>query len=305
MSSEERGGQALGVVLVALGAVMLSSKGIFAKVLYARGLDYETVVAVRAVLAVPGFFALAWWSGQSQRLRAANTAHFAWAAAGGLACYYLGAMANFYALTLIDASIERALLYTYPAMIVLALWVLHRDHPPARLLAAIGLTAVGIVLTVGALNRDLPAQDPAGVLWVLFCSATIAFYFILTSRLAVTFGAANFTAIAMTSAGAAFLMHYQIRAGWENLDMNVGDWGFMLTLVVFATVLPLFFTAEGLRRIGAQRAAVSSTIAPATAVLMAVTLLGETVTISQLLGILLIILGILALELRRKVPVVT
>ena len=37
----------------------------------------------------------------------------------GITCYYVGAMVDFWALTLIDASIERVLLFSYPAMVVL------------------------------------------------------------------------------------------------------------------------------------------------------------------------------------------
>ena len=37
------------------------------------------------------------------------------AVVAGITCYYVGAMVDFWALTLIDASIERVLLFSYPA----------------------------------------------------------------------------------------------------------------------------------------------------------------------------------------------
>ncbi|MEM8982736.1 MAG: hypothetical protein AAGC71_06895, partial [Pseudomonadota bacterium] len=49
----------LGIGMVLLGAILLGAKGVIAKRLYALGLDYTTVVAVRAVLAIPGFMLLA------------------------------------------------------------------------------------------------------------------------------------------------------------------------------------------------------------------------------------------------------
>ncbi|MEM8548284.1 MAG: hypothetical protein AAGF46_09000, partial [Pseudomonadota bacterium] len=48
----------VGVALVIIGSVLLGAKGVVAKLLYARGVDFETVVAVRSVLAIPGFWLL-------------------------------------------------------------------------------------------------------------------------------------------------------------------------------------------------------------------------------------------------------
>ncbi|GIR71017.1 MAG: hypothetical protein CM15mP74_22680 [Halieaceae bacterium] len=50
----------MGGVLVAVGAVLLAAKGLFAKVLYSLGLTFHDVAAIRSVMAVPGFALLAW-----------------------------------------------------------------------------------------------------------------------------------------------------------------------------------------------------------------------------------------------------
>jgi drug/metabolite transporter (DMT)-like permease len=65
-------------------------------------------------------------------------------------------------------------------------------------------------------------------------------------------------------------------------------------------VLPLYLVAEGLRRVGPQRAAISSTSGPPAAALMAVLLLGERMRLDQWLGIFLIVGSIALLELRRS-----
>src|SRR6185369_17082255 len=45
----------VGMVCVALAAMLFASKGLFGKALYARGVGFELLVAVRAVLAMPLF----------------------------------------------------------------------------------------------------------------------------------------------------------------------------------------------------------------------------------------------------------
>ena len=76
----------------------------------------------------------------------------------------------------------------------------------------------------------------------------------------------------------------------------------MLGLVIFATILPLFLVAEGVQRMGAARGGLVSTIGPPATAVMAFFLLGETLTVAQLAGTLLIIASVSALEfrLRRK-----
>ena len=54
-----------------------------------------------------------------------------------------------------------------------------------------------------------------------------------------------------------------------------------------------------MRRIGAQRGSVMSTVGPPTTVLLAFFLLGERLSAWQWLGMVLIVLGILVLDLAR------
>ena len=288
------------MALVIAGSFMLASKGIFAKFLYAQGLDFETVVAVRALLAIPGFLILAAVLGGLGSLRESTWSDRGQAALAGLVCYYFGAAVNFYALTLIDASVERALLFSYPALVVMAGWFMSGRPPGPVVLVAVLATYVGIALTVGAFNRELLQQNLTGGLLVLICSATISFYFIISGKLTRSMGSASFTVVAMTAAGLALAVHYQFRQGWQHLALDTDNWILMIALVVFATVLPLYLVAEGVRLIGAQRAAIASTVGPPATAMMAVILLNETIRIGQLAGIALIVGGIILLELRQS-----
>ena len=293
-------GQLIGIALIVLGSIMLASKGIFAKLLYARGLHFETVVATRALLAIPGFMLVAWLRPGPGPLHLGDRRDLLRAALAGVVCYYVGASLNFYALTLIDASVERALLYSYPAMVVVLTWLISRQRPGPVMGGAVIGTFVGIVLVVGVLRPGLPPQNLTGVLCVLLCSATIAYYYLASGPLTRAMGSAQFTLVAMTASGLARALHYQLRQGWQNLSMDQGSALLMLGLVVFATVLPLYLVAEGLRRVGPQRAAISSTSGPPAAALMAVLLLGERMRLDQWLGIFLIVGSIALLELRRS-----
>jgi drug/metabolite transporter (DMT)-like permease len=307
-------GGLLGTLLVAAGAVLLASKGLFAKSLYAQGLNHNDVAAIRSVLAVPGFWVVALvLHGNPKSLSRAHAhshahiqkhclppADVLGAMLAGLLCYYCGALANFYALSLIQASVERALLFSYPAMVIVfhALWT--RERPATSTLVSVALTSFGVLLVTGAADQSLTQQQLIGVGWVLFCSFTIAIYFMMSASLTQRLGSGNFTAVAMTTAGVAFLLHYQLQGPTRWLSIPPDAIAQMLGLVLFATILPLVCVAEGVRRIGAARGAIMSTLGPPATAGMAFFLLGERLSCAQLSGMVIIVASITFLELRQR-----
>ena len=267
------------------------------------GLSFHDVAAVRSVLAVPGFALLAWLyrsNISSASDRVGQRKDLLIAAGVGLLCYYLGALANFYALTIVAASVERPLLFAYPIFVVLITTVLEQRAPSAPVVLALLLTTAGVVLVTGALSTSLTAEQWAGMGWICFCSLTIAIYFLVSADLTQRLGSSFFTFVAMTSAALGFLGHYQLARGWQNLDLSGSAWLTLAALIVFSTVLPLLLMAEGVRRVGASRAALISTLGPPATAIMAYYLTGEMLTLSQLAGIGLVITGVLSLEMARS-----
>ena len=266
------------------------------------GLSFHDVAAIRSVLAVPGFALLAWLYRNNISSSADRITHrkdLLIAAGVGLLCYYLGALANFYALTIVAASVERPLLFAYPIFVVLITTVMHRRAPSAPVVLALLLTTAGVTLVTGALSASLTAEQWAGMGWIAFCSLTIAVYFLVSADLTQRLGSSFFTFVAMTSAAVGFFGHYQIASGWQNIDLSGSAWLTLVTLIVFSTVLPLLLMAEGVRRVGASRAALISTLGPPATAIMAYYLTGEMLTLSQLAGIGLVIVGVLSLEMAR------
>ena len=288
-----------GVLLAAGGAVGFASKGIFAKYLYARGMSFDALVALRSALSLPFMWAWVLWLRGWGSIRSGSARAVCGAAFAGVACYCFGALIDFYALTLLPASVERVVLFSYPAMIVLAGMLLGRGAPSARILIAIALTYAGIFLTVGGFDISLLRSNVTGTILVLICAATYAFYFLVSERYVGTLGSQQFALYAMTAASIVLNLMFVVRVGWHHIQMQAVDWFLMAGLVIFATVLPMFMSAEGVRRIGAQRSALAGTIGPIATMALATALLGERLQLLQLAGSALIIVGILVLELKR------
>ena len=291
-----------GILLVAAGAMLFAVKGVMTKLIYARGVDYESLVVLRSMLSLPLFWAWALGRGAASAILRATWPVVLVAAVAGALCYSLGSLLDFYALTLIDASLERALLFTYPAMVVVASSVIARQAPAPRVALSLAATWLGVALAVGVFDHGILAANWTGAACVLLCAATFATYFLLSERYTRRVGSLPFTVFAMTGATLALLAWYLPRhQAWPSVP-GTDAWLLIAMLVVLSTVAPVLMLAEGVRRIGADRGALLSTVGPPFTIVVAWLALDERLTWPQLAGTALIVAGILAMELSRRRP---
>jgi drug/metabolite transporter (DMT)-like permease len=294
--------QRLGMFFVAGAAILFASKGLFGKALYQRGVGFELTVAVRAVIAMPLF---AWFA---VRANAGNTtpsprprAVFA-AIVAGITCYYVGAMVDFWALTLIDASIERVLLFSYPALVVLVGSFLKRSAPEARVVGAMIATYAGIFFAMGGIDLAELRQNLFGAGLVLIAALTTAIYFLIGERYTHELGSTRFAAIGMGASGVALAAHFAIFRSVDELrTLQAYDWLLLVILGIACMFIPGLMQAEGMRRVGAQRAAIGSTIGPPTTIVLAALFLGERLNGWQLMGSAMIIASVLFLSWPKRV----
>lgn len=261
------------------------------------------MLVIRAVLAVPLLWAWAAWRVGFAAMFDVPRGALLGACAAGFLCYYLGTLANFHALALVDASVERVLLFAYPSIVVVLHSALHRRWPAARTVVALLLTYAGILMVVTGLDLSTLRANLRGGVLVLFCAVTFAIYYLASDRWTPHIGSVRFTVYALTAATVCLLVHQGVTAPAASPPWNPRTIALLAGLVVFATVLPMLSMAEGVRRLGAQRAAVVSTVGPPATILLGTWLLDERLTPPQWLGVALILAGVVVLEaLRTRAP---
>ena len=284
------------MALATLGAAGFATKGVFAKFLYAAGWQFESLIIVRALLALPIVWAWALWRVGARPLLRAPPRAMLGAAAAGVLCYNCGTLLDFYALTLIAASIERVLLFSYPSIAVLLFAAIYREWPARRVIAALALTYLGILMVVTGLDLGVLRANLAGAGLVLACALTTAIYYVASDRWTHSAGSIAFTLYALTGAAFCLGAHGLARHAGAAVVWNLHTAWLMAAIVVFATVLPMLAMAEGVMRIGVQRAAIVSTVGPPTTILLGAWLLGERLSTPQWLGVAAIVAGVLVLE---------
>jgi drug/metabolite transporter (DMT)-like permease len=308
----------IGMICVAAAAMLFASKGLFGKALYQRGVGFELLVAVRSMMAMPLFIWVGLRSGprapavsgddEAQtpavtppppappRARAVIAAVIA-----GVTCYYLGALVDFWALTMIDASVERVLLFSYPAMVVMIDSVIRRRAPEPRVVAALAVTYVGIFFAMGGIDIFELRANLLGAGLTLVAALTTAIYFLIGERYTHELGSTRFAAIGMSSAAVVLAVHFTLfRSFSEIAALDAHDWMLLGILAMFCMFVPGLLQAEGMRRVGAQRGAIGSTIGPVTTIVLAALFLNERLNAWQLLGSAMIVCSILVLSLGKS-----
>jgi drug/metabolite transporter (DMT)-like permease len=224
------------------------------------------------------------------------------AAIAGITCYYVGALVDFWALTLIDASVERVLLFSYPAMVMLIHCFMWRRAPEPRLVAAMLVTYVGIFFAMGGVDLHELRQNLFGAGLVLIAALTTAIYFLIGERYTRELGSTRFAAIGMSSAALVLALHFlAFRSIGELRALEAYDWLLLVVLGVACMFIPGLLQAEGMRRVGAQRAAIGSTIGPPTTIALAALFLGERLNVWQILGSAMIVCSVLVLSWPKRV----
>jgi drug/metabolite transporter (DMT)-like permease len=290
----------VGSALVFLSAVGFSIKAILIKVAYAHGVDATTLLALRMLFSLPFFLAMALWPGTAAARTAVTRRDWGMLVVLGLTGYYLATWLDFLGLQYIAAGLERLILFLYPTIVVLlSAWLL-RERIQRRQLVALVLSYGGIALVfveqvTGGLGH---ARDLAlgGVL--MFASAVVySVYLIGSSRVVHRFGAIRFTAWAMLAATAVALGQFFATHRAAALSLPMPVYGLCLAMAIFATVLPAVFMSEGLRRIGANRAALVASAGPVVTLALGHAFLGERVGLLQVAGAALVLTGVLLVSL--------
>ena len=289
-----------GLFLVVFGAILLSAKGILSKLLYAEGLDFQEVITIRAVLSLPLFWLWGIYVVGVPRIIKVDKKGLLGALAAGFFCYFIGGSLDFYALTLIDAGLERVLLYTYPAIIVLTTAIFRHRLPSLPVLCALMMTYAGILLAIGVFELELWQANSFGAFLVLICAFTYAAYFFANDLVGNKIGSIVFTVYAMSAATLALCTHFSLTHSIVDLSLTMRAWCLLGVMVVFVTVVPLFMLAEGVKQIGAQRAGLMSTVGPASTIILAAIFLGEEMRWIQYCGVAVTLMGIMILEWQYK-----
>lgn len=291
----------LGAALVFLGAVLFSAKAIFVKLAYQYDIDPVSLLTLRMVLSLPFFLALGFFSGRNQKSVSVKKKEWFHIVLLGMVGYYLASLFDFQGLQYITAGLERLILFVYPTIVVIISAILYKKAIQRFQYLALGMTYIGIFIAF-AYDVNLNSQSNVGLgaLLVFLSAVAYATYLIGSGKMIPKVGTIRFTAYAMIFSALAIILHSYVSNGLDIWNFQREVYLISLLMAVFSTVIPSFLISGGIKLIGSDNASIIGSIGPVSTIILAYIFLNEEITVSQILGTMFVLAGVLVISLKKE-----
>lgn len=294
-----------GIALAAASAIGYGSGPLFAKGVYAAGVDWLGLLAWRFLVAAIVSWA---WLLLSDRAGLRRLDRRRLAALVGLGAFFILNAGTYYAaLETVPASLASLIVYMYPALVAVLTIRFGRTLDGRRPWIALGVVTTGVVLTIGGIEAG--TVDPVGLALAIASPLIYSVYIIVSARLAGERRGATATdraggaeippavaAAIMVTATAAVTWVVAIARGGEPLVPSAVPpeaWPGLLGIAILSTALAIqaFYAASA--RIGAAQTALVSTVEPVWTITIATLFFGEYLSPVQLVGGALVLGGVI------------
>src|SRR5262245_25998039 len=307
-------GLALGIVLTVVSAFGFGSGALFAKPVYAAGVDWHVLMSWRFLIGA----LLAWlWIAPRPAARAAprRLPRRAIVVAIGLGVLYTGNSATYFAgLETVSASLAALIVYIYPAIVAVISLQVGQPLRGRRAWGALAIALAGVALAVG--NIDQASAPPVEGLLLMVASPLIyAVWIVLAARLSgedregvgreAGDGADPTVAGAiMLSATAATYWITALALGRPVSPSQIPEaaWFGIAGLGIVSTFIAVQAFYAGAHRIGAARASLVSTVEPIWPIVLASLLFQESLGPLQLVGGAMILAGVVIAQTGGQPP---
>ena len=290
---------ASGYFLILLATLGFSFKAVLVKIAYGYGVDAMTLMLMRIFISMP-FFLLTLYIMEGKRalqVTPSDMALFAFMGIVGIGC---AMFFSFYSIEFLGASLSTLVVYTYPAITLLMLIIFLKEKATGEKLFSALMTFLGLVMVVRVDKVDLLAVNGKGIFFGLIAAFSFALYNVLSERVLKSFSPVKVITYCMIFLVGFFGTFF----GNRTYPMGPEEWFIASILGIFCGYLPFLFYNYGVKRIGAGKSVIVSSLGPVFTVLLAFIFLDERMDIVQIAGMTMIVFGIMALKVQNPIKIV-
>ena len=281
----------IGILVVFLATVFLSTKSIWAKLIYLDSLSPLNVLACRAVLSLPFFLIpmirFDWNSVNKSKI-------FKYSFFGAI-LYLSSSIADFIGLLYISASLERAVLFTFPIYVFLLSSDLSRITFSKVIL--IVSTVLGLAIMFNPTVDNHLIDTLIGISLVLLSAVFWALFIIYSKRAVSNISPTIFTSTYMCITTVLLLFGFIIDS--KNfttfLTLQTHTMIYLVFLAIFCSIIPSYLMSFGLKRINASLAAVISAMGPIVTLGLDVVILNHHLGLNEIIGAIIVTLCVTCL----------
>ena len=278
--------KAKGYILGAVAAATYGMNPLFALPLYKAGMNPDSVLFFRYLFAIPVLGMMIVARGRSFKLKRKEVLPLI--IMGLLVA--LSSLALFQSYNYMDVGIASTLLFVYPILVALIMWIAFKEKLtlPTVLCILLALGGIGLLYKSG----DGSTLSLTGIILVMVSALSYAIYIVGVNQSTLK----NLATLPLTFYVLLFgLVLFLVRVDFGQ-SLYVADtwylWGNLIALAIFPTAVSFLCTTQAIQYIGSTPTAILGALEPLTAVFFGVVVFGESLTLRLSCGMLMIILAV-------------
>lgn len=273
----------IGILVVFLATVFLSTKSIWAKLIYLDSLSPLNVLVCRAVLSL--FFLIPMIRFDWNSVNKSKVFKYSFF---GAILYLSSSIADFIGLLYISASLERAVLFTFPIYVFLLSSDLSRITFSKVIL--IVSTVLGLAIMFNPTVDNHLIDTLIGISLVLLSAVFWALFIIYSKRTVSNISPTIFTSTYMCITTVLLLFGFIIDS--KNfttfLTLQTHTMIYLVFLAIFCSIIPSYLMSFGLKKINASLAAVISAMGPIVTLGLDVVILNHNLASNEIIGAIIV-----------------
>lgn len=291
-----------GTSFILLATFLLSLRSILVKFAYAEKIALMDLFYFRFLFTIP-LLLIFCYSKKGKKLfkLIINKEIFIYCLLAGFFGYYLATLLDFHALALIDANISRIILYSFPIYVLVINHIIKKTLPSIIEIIIFIIVQIALFFVLGGFNFHYSQINKLGALLSLFSAFSYAFYIIINQEIGKKIGSILFTTYAVCFSFIFINIHYfLLYEAYSTTEFTVKSYVIIIVMAIFCTFLPLLLISEAIKKIGATKFALINSSGPVMTIILCYITLNETLTKSQVLGCVIIIITLYLAETKLK-----
>lgn len=214
--------------------------------------------------------------------------------------YCLSSLFYFVACRYVGTGIGMVIFFSYPIFVTLFSWLFSNWRMNLHVFLSLSAVMIGLILLKGQGQQTLNAL---GIFWGLIASLSFAAYIYSSKALATKIGTNVQTVLLCFGNSCIFFILAFSIDGHLGVPVTASGWVYGLLLGIIATALPVQLLLDGLKYIGAIKAAVLAVLEPIVTLIVGGIFLHELISPIQFLGISVLLAGTLIMQFDKPAAI--
>jgi len=282
-----------GIFYIIISAVIFGMMPIVAKIIYSNGSNPLTLTFHRFIFSIPGLFLMCHFS----KIKVVIPSRIYLTELAMLALgYTITPLLLFISYSYIASGLATTVHFVYPVLVLLGCAIFFHEKINKLQFFCCILCLCGI----GAFYTPGNAANITGIVIAFASGITYAFYIIFLAKSGINGVSSTLLGLYLAIIASVILLFVNLILGTLTFELTLTGWSLSILFGVVTSGFATVLFQMGVSEVGPQKGSLLSTFEPLTSAFAGMFLLGETLGVSAIVGVMCILVAIVLLTVYDK-----